>query len=105
MQTLGWSAMSQKPYWNGLPSPVEFSTRDALREVQGEHLPTAEDLERLGDIHRQLQKLMVGFHPAAHGHAPLFATIAAVQACGQEWSGQPNIWRVRDSIGPGPPRD
>lgn len=67
--------------------------------------PTAEDLERLGDIHRQLQKLMVGFHPAAHGHAPLFATIAAMQACGQEWSGQPNIWRVRDSIGPGPPRD
>ena len=67
--------------------------------------PTAEDLERLGDIHRQLQKLMVGFHPAAHGHAPLFAAIATVQACGQEWSGQPDIWRVRDSIGHGPPRD
>ena len=65
----------------------------------------AEDLERLEDIHRQLQKLMVGVHPAAHGHAPLFAAIAAVQACGQEWSGQPNIWRVRDSIGHGPPRD
>lgn len=31
--------MSQKPYWNGLPSPVEFSTRDPLREVQGETPP------------------------------------------------------------------
>jgi hypothetical protein len=48
---------------------------------------------------------MVGLHPAAHGHAPLFAAIATVQACGQEWSGQPDIWRVRDSIGHGPPRD
>ncbi len=63
--------------------------------------PTAEDLKRLGEIHRQLRTLMVGFHPAAHGHAPLFAAIATVQACGQEWSGQPNIWRERDSIGCG----
>lgn len=38
-QTFRTAALSQKPYWNGLPSPVEFSTRDALREVQGEHLP------------------------------------------------------------------
>ena len=64
--------------------------------------PTTEDLERLGDIHRQLQKLMVGFHPAAVGHAPLFAAIATVKACGREWSGKPDIWHVRDSIGHGP---
>jgi hypothetical protein len=64
--------------------------------------PTSMDLQQLGEVHRQLQKLMVGFHPAATGHAPLYAAIATVQACGREWSGRPDIWRERDSIGFGP---
>lgn len=62
--------------------------------------PTAEDVARLEAIHRDLQRLMVGMNPSAACHAPLFAAIATVQACGAEWSGNPSIWRERDSIRP-----
>jgi len=73
-----------------------------MAKVKLKSSTTTEDLKRLGDIHRQRQTLMVGFHPTAHGHARLYAAIATVQACGQEWSGQPSIWRKKDSIGHGP---
>jgi hypothetical protein len=60
--------------------------------------PTAQDVARLASIHRELQALMVGMNPGAPCHAPLFAAIATVQACGAEWSGNPAIWREIHSI-------
>lgn len=60
--------------------------------------PTAEDLAKLETIHRDLQRLMIGMNPAAACHAPLFAAIATVQACGAEWSGNPSIWREVHTI-------
>lgn len=56
------------------------------------------DLDELANIHRALQKLMVGMNPASECHAPLFAAIATVQACGAVWSGNGEIWRARHSI-------
>lgn len=60
--------------------------------------PTADDLATLDRIHRELQELARGFHPAAIGYSPLFACIATVQACGAEWSGNPSVWREVHSI-------
>lgn len=56
------------------------------------------DLDELANIHRALQKLMIGMNPASECHAPLFAAMATVQACGAAWSGDGEIWRKRDSI-------
>lgn len=60
---------------------------------------TADDLEELRRIYRDLQKLTVGLNPSAQCHAPLYACIATVQACGADWSGNPHIWRATDPIG------
>lgn len=56
------------------------------------------DLKSLGDIHRRLQELGRGMHPASGYYPPLFAAIATVQQCGSEWSGRGDIWRERDKI-------
>ncbi|WP_313004229.1 hypothetical protein [Brevundimonas sp.] len=63
---------------------------------------TPADIAALADIYRDLQKLMVGPNPSAGCHAPLFAALATVQSCAAEWSGNGQIFREPNSIGPQP---
>ena len=50
------------------------------------------DLDELEQVYRQLQKMMIGMNPSAPIHAPLYAAMATVRACGVDWSQNPHIW-------------
>jgi hypothetical protein len=66
-------------------------------QVKLKAAPTAQDLAELTDVHRRLQALTTGFHPAGVGHPPLMTAIFAVRGCLVEWSGDPTAGQGANS--------
>lgn len=64
-------------------------TEPDLMRTRLRNTVSAADLDELKDIHRRLQNLMVGMNPSASCHAPLWAAMVTVRACGVELSHDP----------------